>query len=333
MHTLSQQAVVQGTVLENVLDRSLEVAPQDEDDYLVNQEWHLVHEVDADRMPWLALNSRDGRTRCDMTIHLKRNPFVYLIKQASLDILIVITGLGAMNLNPALPPFFGARTSILMTSMLMTINKSVRKDLGFGRLGYMIVLDWFAIFDVSILLLAITLTINIHLIVQKGSITLARRLDLVWTRAIYLLYAIGLSAFLVHFAVSGDHDVTIAYSVTMFGAFIGSVVTYTQVTTWRRHQKLLKISHEMLDASSSAEFLQRMEPIEGVRDTRLTEAELLVSDEHARHVMIENIFYEMDLESTGYLDREEVSALFRVLHRRAPYTVATVRRGAAPLRV
>ena len=56
-----------------------------------------------------------------------------LVAQASLDILIVLTGLGAMKLNPTQPPFFGARASILITSMLMTINKSLRKELGFGR--------------------------------------------------------------------------------------------------------------------------------------------------------------------------------------------------------
>ena len=43
----------------------------------------------------------------------------------------------------------------------------------------MIVLDWFAIFNVSTLLFALTLTINIHLIIQKGSLSRARRVDLV----------------------------------------------------------------------------------------------------------------------------------------------------------
>ena len=86
------------------------------------------------------------------------------------------------------------------------------------------------------------------------------------------------------------------------------------MTTRRRHRKLEQIAHEILSPASSASFLNRVHP-QPVGGEQPSEADVLVNDEHARHVLIENIFYEMDLEHTGVLDREEVSMLFRVLHR------------------
>ena len=45
--------------------------------------------MDTTHLKWLALKSREGRTRCDMAVYLRRNPLVYLVKQATLDLLLV----------------------------------------------------------------------------------------------------------------------------------------------------------------------------------------------------------------------------------------------------
>ena len=85
----------------------------------MDQEWNLIHLAGVEQLPWLELHSNDNSTRCDMTVNLRRNPSVYLVENAMLDLLVVSTGLGATLMNPT-SPFFGARCGMLMTSMLMT---------------------------------------------------------------------------------------------------------------------------------------------------------------------------------------------------------------------
>ena len=53
--------------------------------------------------------------------------------------LIVVAGIAAVYINAA-GPGLGARCGLMMTSMLMTINKSARRDLGLGPTGYMMLL-------------------------------------------------------------------------------------------------------------------------------------------------------------------------------------------------
>ena len=133
----------------------------EQSDFLLSEEWSLPDDglVTVWEIDQLAIR-----------VKIERDPTVYMIKSMLLDVLVVVAGLAAMQLNPMLPPFFGARTGTLMTAMLMTINKSAsrvargrtsrhtgrtirdacglttpaaplragaRRDLGFGRLGYM----------------------------------------------------------------------------------------------------------------------------------------------------------------------------------------------------
>ena len=100
--------------------------------FLLPQEWVLPEKwLQVERLDW------NGAGQCKIKISIERNPTIYLMKNTLLDVLVVLAGLAATQLNPMMPPFLGARIGTLMTSMLMTINKSARRDLGFGRLGYM----------------------------------------------------------------------------------------------------------------------------------------------------------------------------------------------------
>ena len=137
--------------------------------FVVDEDWHLpdgwIEGIDFFRR--IGRQRRES-LRCDILVTLERNPAVYMIKQAALDILVVISGLCATLLDPKTPPYFGARCAMLMTSMLMTINKSARRELGLGRLRYMLVLDWFAVFNILMLLLALACTIAIHFLTRHG---------------------------------------------------------------------------------------------------------------------------------------------------------------------
>ena len=89
--------------------------------FLLSQEWGLH----GDGFSTDLIGFRpDANYGCEMEVKIDRNPTVYIIKSMLLDVLVVIAGLAATQLNPMLPPFFGARTGTLMTAMLMTINKS-----------------------------------------------------------------------------------------------------------------------------------------------------------------------------------------------------------------
>ena len=47
----------------------------------------------------------------------------------------------------------GARCALIVTAMLMTINKGARRNLGLGHTDYMLVIDWFSLVNIMVLAL------------------------------------------------------------------------------------------------------------------------------------------------------------------------------------
>ena len=180
----------------------------------------------------------------------------------------------------------------------------------------MLVLDWFAIFNIAILATALALTVSIHRIMQVGKHSIARRIDRVCRIGIYLLYAIGLSCFCVHYGTRGNETVTIIYTVVMLGGLVSGTFIYIEVSNRRRRRALEEITHDLLSHKHTESIMHRASLLSMQGNTR--DADFLVENDRARRLMVEDVFYEMDIEEAGVLDHVEVDAVFTVLHRYSP---------------
>ena len=207
-------------------------------DILLEDEWNLD-------TPWLLAydqyppDSPLQGVNCLFEVHLQRNPLVYIVKSMTLDILIVVAGIAAILINPSVPPQMGARLGLMMTSMLMTINKSARRDLGLGPIGYMMLLDWLAsmpcrdlnpsdlkpmawnpafrlphpskadvavslvgaVVNVFILIVMLLETLTVHHLINKKRTTLAATVDNAFRTVAPLLYALVIAGFAIGFTV------------------------------------------------------------------------------------------------------------------------------------
>ena len=153
-------------------------------------------------------------------------------------------------------------------------------------------LDWFAIFNILILLIALSLTVSIHVLGQKGRSSLAQTADKAGRPTIYLLYAIGLLGFVLYSGSNGDIGATVAYGITTCAALIGGMVTYVTISTRRRHVRMEELAKQIL----KDDFAEM--------------------DEAARHAMLQKLFVTFDSDRSGTLDEKEAAVLVRVLYRK-----------------
>lgn len=75
--------------------------------------------------------------RCAVLIHVRRNVFVFFMKQLSISILVVVVGLCALFLHAA--DHTGDRVALILVSALI-ITTSFQTDIGLGPIQYLI---WF----------------------------------------------------------------------------------------------------------------------------------------------------------------------------------------------
>ena len=80
---------------------------------------------------------RTALGRCEVIIHVRRNFFVFLVKQLSISILVVVVGLCALFLHAA--DHTGDRVALILVSALI-ITTSFQTDIGLGPIQYLI---WF----------------------------------------------------------------------------------------------------------------------------------------------------------------------------------------------
>ena len=212
--------------------------------FLLPQQWDLDigH---SGREPWLlaadphtntpAMAAWLGTT-CPFTIRLRRNPMVYIVKSIVLDVLIVIAGISAILINPAVPPQLGARLGLMMTSMLMTINKSARRDLGLGPIGYLMKLDYLAIVNIIILLVMLLETLVVHFLLGRKMSNLAGLVDTAFRVAAPILYLLTLAGFVLAFVA--DAHAIIIYVLVVLVALTSSFALFIGLTMQRRRLRL-----------------------------------------------------------------------------------------------
>ena len=169
---------------------------------------------------------------------------------------------------------------------------AVGRGLGFGRLGYMLMLDWFGIFNIVILTSGLILTVLVHGLSQKGRFSLARTINAAGVLMTFLLYTIGLSGFMLYAESGGDTGATVAYGIIMCAAVLGGMLTYVAVSTKRRHGLMEELA------------------------THILKDDFAEKDAQARHAMLQTLFTTFDSDRSGHLDEKEAEVLVRVLHRK-----------------
>jgi len=117
----------------------------------------------SEKAPQVKLEQLDGAAEtCSIRINIRRNPTVYLLKAFIPDMIIVTIGMLSLFINPAIPPLFGGRCSILIIAMLITMNSSLNRNNGLGRLSYVLKVDINALGNLGLLLIAMACSVIVH---------------------------------------------------------------------------------------------------------------------------------------------------------------------------
>jgi hypothetical protein len=122
---------------------------------------------------WLSTNTfaffnQDASARstqthtCEIDIHVRRKPKMYMVKSFLEELVVVMVGVGALFLtdDPGNP--LPTRVAVLMTSMLMTINMMVGRDLGLGQRDSFIAIDIMSIVNTLVTAIGLLITVAIH---------------------------------------------------------------------------------------------------------------------------------------------------------------------------
>ena len=104
----------------------------------------------------------DNSEMCTVRIRLRRNPLVYTVKAFLPDLIVMIFGMASLFINPVIPPLFGGRMSILILATLITMNSSLNRNNGLGRLSYLLKIDFVALGNLVMLLTSVVCSIVIH---------------------------------------------------------------------------------------------------------------------------------------------------------------------------
>jgi len=140
--------------------------------------------------------------KCTLTLKVERDVTTYLLKQFVMDVLVVFAGLLALFLDPNIPPLLGGRCGVLITGMLITMNRLSGTKLGLGAVNYLICIDYFSICNLGILVGALSSTMTVHLLYRQQSLFLAKQLDAFLPAAFFILYALIVFFFLLFLAIN-----------------------------------------------------------------------------------------------------------------------------------
>jgi len=134
---------------------------------LVDEEWDLT-------APRNGTGGSHAPGACVLKIRIVRIPNGFIISNMVPTFLVVFGGLGAMWLDPAVPPLMGGRVSLMIVAMLVVVNMGRAHKL---RLSTTMWKDWLTIVQVSLLLVGLLATLTVHMYARSHQVILARTLD------------------------------------------------------------------------------------------------------------------------------------------------------------
>lgn len=234
---------------------------------------------------------------CAIDIAVARKPNVFVIKSMLMDFLIAFAGLLALFIDFTIPPMLGGRAGVLMTSMLMTVNSSVKRDLGVGNLDYMVIVDYIGLLNTLILATALFETLVVYSIHRRGSSTFATNVDTKIAPAAicaYCLYAIGFILLLA------TQNPTVA---TVYGVCVAIIITAAVICSIvsARKKRLAKFDKMATEICAQPG---------GITDFKV----------------LEKAFKLFDTDNSGTLEWDELTVLIRAVQRQngSEFTNTTV---------
>ena len=111
-----------------------------------------------------------GQT-CVLSIRVRRKPAIFIVRYFMSDTMVLAAGVGALFINPAIPPLLGGRCSIIIIAILATMNGSLNRDYGLNKPSYLIKPDIVAIINMGYLALCLVLTVVVHWQFRNDQVT------------------------------------------------------------------------------------------------------------------------------------------------------------------
>jgi len=101
-----------------------------------------------------------AQTSCYFDVHIRRHPTMFISKSIAIDTIIVTAALGALFANPAVPPLLGCRLGLLITGLLINVNKlSTSSASPVGLPAYPIATDFLGLINICVILSALVETV------------------------------------------------------------------------------------------------------------------------------------------------------------------------------
>ena len=249
--------------------------------------YQLDHDTDAEWLKAYQFEFVEGKKHtCALDIAIERKPQVFVVKSMAMDFLIAFAGLLALFIDFTIPPMLGGRAGVLMTSMLMTVNSSVRRDLGLGKLDYMVIVDYIGLLNTFILGLALLETLTVYTIHRNGGSTFAQNVDQKIAPAAlcsYLFYGAG---FILLLATQNETAVAV-YGLCVAVAVTGAVVCGVMRSHKHRFAAFDKMATEICEQPG------------GITDSNV----------------LERAFKLFDADNSGTLEWDELTVLVRAVNR------------------
>eukprot|EP01052_Picozoa_sp_SAG31_P015282 SAG31_NODE_978_length_10615_cov_4.488208_7_plen_325_part_00 len=235
--------------------------------------------------PFLFISS--ANFTCEFDIHVKRKPVMFMVKELSVDFLVAFAGLLALFIDFTIPPQLGGRSGVLMTAMLMTINKAVKRDLGLGSLDYLLYVDMIGVINTLVLAGGILLTVVVYTIHYNGRSNLAKSIDRAFSRGYMVLFCAYVIGFLL---LLSTQNTTAVLIYTILVLLLVSVCVVATIV-WHRRQKMRLYQSVAKEVHTAADHGQE-----------------------AWLASIERAFHMFDHDNDGILKWEEASALLVAMY-------------------
>jgi len=232
---------------------------------------------------------------CVVEIPLRRSPVAVVVGHLIPCLIIVFGGLGALWLDPTVPPLMGGRVGLMITAMLVVGNMSKSVQL---RLTTVMWMDFFSMAQFLLLLCALLGTIMVHYNLRNGH----------KARAVAFDEALRICAWVAYLGVMASvFTYGTTHSNVVFSVTILVTVLLVLLLLFFLQRRILTMKHDRRVA-----LLKQLE-----------QADL---DDPSGETLAQSIFDEFDDDRSGRLSISEAAAFihlwFPSLSKKAAYQTA-----------
>jgi len=186
-------------------------------------DWNLDEsEVDG---PQVTLGQEAGNPQsCVLTFRVRRNPLIYIMKAFLPDFCVMTIAMVSLFIEPN--NLFSTRCSILIIAILITMNSTLNRNNGLGRLSYLLKIDYIAVLNLALLLMAMALTITIHICFRYDYARTAVTIDRAVRTSLPLLFYPGIQIFEIMLLANDQPDKPITFIAIWLSGSVAVVTLY-----------------------------------------------------------------------------------------------------------